>query len=92
MMCKKCVLVENSDIYLNKDGVCNICVNYRRDKSKSLLEFDFIRILDKYKSKNKNKYDCILMCSGGKDSISSLYLIKKRYHLHPLVFTFDHGF
>ena len=91
-MCKKCVLTESRpEIFLNEEGICNICIDYHRDEGKKvLLEFDFIKILDKYK--NKNKYDCILMCSGGKDSISSLYLIKKRYHLHPLVFTFDHGF
>ena len=32
------------------------------------------------------------MCSGGKDSTSSLYYVKKRYNLNPLAFTFDHGF
>lgn len=32
------------------------------------------------------------MCSGGKDSTSSLYYMKKRYNLNPLAFTFDHGF
>ncbi len=32
------------------------------------------------------------MCSGGKDSTSALYYIKKRYRLKPLAFTFDHGF
>ncbi|PIP54525.1 MAG: hypothetical protein COX07_04835 [Bacteroidetes bacterium CG23_combo_of_CG06-09_8_20_14_all_32_9] len=81
------------DIFFNESGVCNICVNYENmkkfDNIKS-LETDFLKIINKYKG--KYKYDCLVMCSGGKDSTSSLYYIKKRYKLNPLAFTFDHGF
>ena len=38
------------------------------------------------------KYDCLVMCSGGKDSTAALYYMKRRYKLNPLAFTFDHGF
>jgi len=93
-LCNKCIMPEHKpDIFFNESGVCNICVNYENmkkfDNIKS-LETDFLKIINKYKG--KYKYDCLVMCSGGKDSTSSLYYIKKRYKLNPLAFTFDHGF
>ena len=93
--CKKCVLIEHKpDIYLNDEGICNICVAYNVDKAHQahpkILESELIKILDTFRG--KAKYDCLLMASGGKDSIASLYYISKRYHLNPLVFTFDNGF
>ena len=44
------------------------------------------------KYKNKNKYDCIVPFSGGKDSTWTLYYIVKHLNLNPLVVRFDHGF
>ncbi len=82
------------DVLLNEEGICNICVSYEEVKNLSEtnqpLETDFLKIINKYKG--KQKYDCMVMCSGGKDSTSSLYYMTKRYKLNPLAFTFDHGF
>ena len=94
-ICRRCVLPENQqDIFLNDQGICNICMEHESSKSKltnqKILETDFLKILDKYRG--KGKYDCLVMCSGGKDSTSALYFMKKRYKLNPLAFTFDHGF
>lgn len=94
-ICKRCVLPESKpDIYLNEDGICNICLAYEKEKknenNQKLLESDLLKILDKYKG--KKKYDCMVMCSGGKDSTSALYFMKKRYNLNILAFMFDHGF
>jgi NH3-dependent NAD+ synthetase len=95
MLCKKCVLPETKpDIWLNEDGVCNVCVEYDKTKNEcetnGNLETDFLKILNMYKS--HGEYDCLVMCSGGKDSTAALYYMKKRYKLNPLAFTFDHGF
>jgi hypothetical protein len=95
MICKKCVLPESKpDIVLNEEGICNICVEHAKTKDTGcdaqFLETDFIKMLKLYKS--KGEYDCLVMCSGGKDSTAALYYMKKRYKLNPLVFTFDHGF
>lgn len=69
--CKKCLLPDTKpDLLFNTYGVCNACTNYyNRDhidfaKRKSEL----ISILDKYKSKDNNNWDCIIPISGGKDS------------------------
>jgi len=96
MMCAKCVLPEyKPDICLNGQGICNICADFERAKNLKLnflpiLESELIKTLNKYR--NKGKYNCLVMCSGGKDSTSSLYYMKKRYRINPLAFTFDHGF
>lgn len=95
MFCHRCVLSEyKPDITLNKEGTCNICVDfYKANSSKKnvpLLESELVKLLGKYR--NKGEYDCLVMCSGGKDSTSALYYIRERYKMNPLVFTFDHGF
>ncbi|MDD5730484.1 MAG: 7-cyano-7-deazaguanine synthase [Candidatus Omnitrophica bacterium] len=95
MICKKCVLPEHKpDIWLNDEGVCNICLAFDKAKSgkpaNNLLETELVKLLNKARS--KEKYDCLLMCSGGKDSTLSLYYLKKKYRMNPLAFTFDHGF
>lgn len=95
MLCKKCVLPESKpDIWLNEEGICNICIEYEKikksDENNKILETDFIKMLNLYKS--NSEYGCLVMCSGGKDSTAALYYMKKRYRLNPLAFTFDHGF
>lgn len=95
MLCRKCVLPQSKpDIYLDEEGVCNICRDYEKSKEGSeknaYLETEFTKMLKMYKS--YGSYDCLVMCSGGKDSTAALYYMKKRYKLNPLAFTFDHGF
>ncbi|MDD5476210.1 MAG: 7-cyano-7-deazaguanine synthase [Syntrophales bacterium] len=95
MICARCVLPESPpDIRLDTEGICNVCREEEKEKaggdSRSLLETDFVRMLNQYRG--RNRYDCLVMCSGGKDSTYSLYLMKKKYAMTPLAFTFDHGF
>ncbi len=94
-ICKRCVLPESRpNIWLSEKGICNICEDFEKTKNSSenskFVETDFIKILNQ--NKGRGEYDCLVMCSGGKDSTSSLYYMKKRYKLNPLAFTFDHGF
>ncbi len=97
-ICVRCVLPHSPpDILLDADGVCNVCWKFEAERSappatgdRELLETDFLKILDKHRG--KQKYDCLTMLSGGKDSTAALYYIKERYKLNPLVFTFNHGF
>ena len=94
-ICSKCVLPESKpDIFLDEEGVCNICRDYEKTEENSeknvYLETEFTKMLKMYKS--YGSYDCLVMCSGGKDSTAALYYMKKRYKLKPLAFTFDHGF
>ncbi|PLX19299.1 MAG: hypothetical protein C0601_02280 [Candidatus Muiribacterium halophilum] len=96
MLCKRCVMPESKpDIYLNEQGLCNICSafesqNNNRKDDTVFHETELVKILNKHRG--KHKYDCLVMISGGKDSTSSLYYIVKKYKLNPLAMTFDHGF
>lgn len=92
MLCSTCVLPEvKPHIFFDAEQVCNICREFeQRERVPLGLESDFIRILDK--KRGKHRYDCLVMCSGGKDSTAALYYVTKRYKLNPLVFTFNHGF
>ena len=94
-LCRRCVLPESKpDIFLNDDGICNICTEHAEAVAvydgRKPLETDFTKLLKKYRG--KYEYDCLVMCSGGKDSTSALYYMVTRYKLKPLAFTFDHGF
>ena len=91
-ICNTCVLPEiPPHIIFEEDGVCNICKEFQaQERTPLFLESDFIKILDKHRG--RNRYDCLVMCSGGKDSTAALYFMKERYKMNPLAFTFDHGF
>lgn len=94
-ICRKCVMPETPpEITLNTDGVCNLCLDYAKQAAaapaEKALETDFTKILAQHRG--RHEYDCLVMCSGGKDSTASLYYMKTRYKTKPLAFTFDHGF
>ncbi len=82
------------EIFLDADGVCNLCLEHAKRTAaapeEKPLETDFTKILAQHRG--KHEYDCLVMCSGGKDSTASLYYMKTRYKTKPLAFTFDHGF
>lgn len=92
-ICKKCVLPESGkSIFLDSNGICNICNQQKNEANKKInyLETDLFKLLKKNKS--KGDYDCMVMCSGGKDSTLALYYMVKKFKLKVLAFTFDHGF
>jgi N-acetyl sugar amidotransferase len=69
--CKRCVMPETKpDLFIDEEGVCNACRSYERRKNidwKARKE-ELLHILDRYRSKDGNNYDCIVPVSGGKDS------------------------
>ena len=87
--CTKCILPETYPfINFDKDGVCNYCNNY--EAQKFLGENKLHEFLEKYKSKN-NKPDCIVGLSGGRDSCYGLHLLKEKYGMNPIAYTYDWG-
>lgn len=92
-VCQRCVLPQSGHkISLDKTGVCNLCQRYDRhqDSTPQYLETDFVKLLKDHPG--KGQYDCLVMCSGGKDSTLALYYMVKKYKRRVLAFTFDHGF
>ena len=93
-ICRKCVMPESKPwVALDAEGVCDVCRRHEAAKAAAPdkgLESDFTSILAQHRG--KHEYDCLVMCSGGKDSTASLYYMKTRYKTKPLAFMFDHGF
>jgi glucosamine--fructose-6-phosphate aminotransferase (isomerizing) len=87
--CAKCVLPETMPfIAFDADGICNYCHSYtpwvRRPESE-LEEF-----LDRHRSRD-GRPDCLVAFSGGRDSSYGLHLLKTKYRMTPLTFSYDWG-
>ncbi len=69
--CRRCVMPETKpDLFIDGQGVCNACRSY---ESRKVVDWEarkkeLLQILDRYRSKNANTYDCLVPVSGGKDS------------------------
>lgn len=94
-LCKSCVRNINSKYIPSSNGECEYCQKFRKYEKNlkgrlKKIEGNFSS--DLAKIKGKGEYDCLVMVSGGKDSIMTLYKIKKETKLRPLAYTFDNGF
>jgi len=89
--CAKCVTPDTKpDLSLDENGVCDAC---RVAELKNKIDWDarkkeLGKILERYRSKDGSRYDCIIPVSGGKDSHYQTYVIKKIFGLNPLLVTF----
>lgn len=76
------------DLTFNEEGICNACSNFENrevvnwEKRKNELQV----ILDKYRSKDGEKWDCIIPVSGGKDSTFQV-LKMLEFGMNPLCIT-----
>ncbi len=91
--CVRCILPETfPGIRFNAEGLCQYCLNFsgkeRLAKRKRKLKGKFEQLLRSY----RGPYEGLMSWSGGKDSTYTLALLKERYGLHVLAFSFDHGF
>lgn len=69
--CTKCVMPETKpDLWFNEDGVCAACQFFeQRDEIDwTSRQKELEEVVEKYRSKDGSNYDCIIPCSGGKDS------------------------
>ena len=94
--CKRCLFPDTKpDIYFDEKGVCDACNSADRkhgyinsiDWVKREAEFEVL--LDRYRSKDPMKYDCIVPVSGGKDSTYQTWCMKVKHRMNPLAVTFD---
>ncbi len=89
--CKNCLLPDTKpQLSLNETGICDAC-RFAKEKDKINWDErrkDLSKILEKFKSKDGSKYDCIIPVSGGKDSNYQTYVITKEFGLNPLLVSF----
>lgn len=92
--CKLCNLPENyPNIWFDEEGICCYCTQ-KYDKV-SYLGFDALKskidnILSNYN--DNRKYDCVVGCSGGRDSSYLLYYAKEVLKLRVLAVSLEHDF
>tara|TARA_B100001248_G_scaffold243397_1_gene211658 strand:- start:2157 stop:4091 length:1935 start_codon:yes stop_codon:yes gene_type:complete len=87
--CSKCILPETYPfIKFDEKNICNFCNEYEKQKFKGEEELN--KIFSKHRSNNE-KVDCIVGLSGGRDSCYGLHLIKKKYKMNPIAYTYDWG-
>lgn len=94
--CIQCGLTSNCpDILIDKNGICNICLEYASYKATADSYFksmeDLHDIFESAKHSQTNTYDCLMLLSGGKDSTYVLHQLVEM-KLKVLVFTLDNGF
>ena len=97
LVCKRCIMdsINDPDILINDDGVCNHCTTFDFEFNKLPKginrEKELESIIKKIKLKGiGRKYDCLLGVSGGVDSSYLAYLCSI-YGLRPLIIHFDNG-
>ncbi|MGX1786692.1 hypothetical protein ACWIGM_08145 [Bosea sp. NPDC055332] len=87
--CSKCLLPETMPfIAYDGDGVCNYCHAYKPWAKRP--EHELEDMLDRLRSKDGSP-DCIMAFSGGRDSSYGLHLLKQKYGMTPLCFSYDWG-
>ena len=95
-LCSSCVRNINSEYIKSEWDVCQFCREFEKHKDNLIwnfkkIEWKFVDSITKNK-KSDGGYDCLVMVSWWKDSIMSLYKIKKETNLKCLAYTFDNGF
>ena len=93
--CTRCILPETfPGVRFDEEGVCQYCRRMpdaeRRAAQKARLRARFGELVRQIRT--RPGYHCLVSWSGGKDSTYTLWLLRERYGLHVLAFTFDNGF
>lgn len=87
--CTKCILPETMPfIHFDNEGVCNYCHSYTPRNIPKPKE-ELFELVEPYR--NKNKPDCIVPFSGGRDSCYGLHLIVNELKMKPITYTYDWG-
>jgi len=69
--CTRCVMPETKpDLYFDEEGVCCACRYFEQREAVDWKARgkELEGILDRFRSRDGSNYDCIIPCSGGKDS------------------------
>lgn len=91
--CSKCMLQEDTSrgLIINDEGLCPLCRSFRPiERDWTALQKIFENQVNTLRT--GEKYEAVLMMSGGKDSAYLAYLLKKKMKLKILGLTIDNGF
>ncbi len=94
--CSRCVYpsIGAAPMEFDEHGVCMGCRMSQMKKSIPPQEWDkrrqaLVEILEKNRSKDGSRHDCVIAVSGGKDSYFQTHVIKNLLGFNPLLVTYD---
>jgi len=91
--CTRCLYSENHPlgIAFNNEGICSGCIIHKEkfEINWVLKEKELNILLNNYKNKSNNNWDCIIPISGGRDSYFIVDLLKNKYKMNPLLVTYN---
>lgn len=91
--CKRCLYPENHplNIVFDEDGICSGCrIHEEKDSLDWKLRAEKLKkILEKYRNRSGNNYDCIIPVSGARDSYFIVHTVKNIYGMNPLLVTYN---
>ena len=93
--CDRCVLNEEFyGINFDNKGICNYCRHFEQYSDKLKDKQNLAKLFKKRieRIKGQYDYDCLLGISGGKDSSYVLYMLKNKYKLNVLTYTFHNNY
>ncbi|MGE3728721.1 MAG: hypothetical protein AB7I41_24435 [Candidatus Sericytochromatia bacterium] len=76
-------------IELNPEGLCEYCARYLQNYDSNWLEQELVGFFAALKASSK---PLLLALSGGKDSLSCLFLLREILGVSAQAFTYDNGF
>jgi tRNA(Ile)-lysidine synthase TilS/MesJ len=83
----------NEGMGFDEMGICKAC---RSSEQKMHINWEerqakLKEVLQEFKSRAGDNYDCIVPISGGKDSMFQLHVVTRVHGLKPLAVTFSHN-
>lgn len=96
LQCRRCLYRSNHPLglILDTEGVCSGC---KIHEEKDFLDWDLRfqklkRLVNSYKLKNSNSYDCIVPVTGGQDTFFIVHTVIHQLGLNPLLVNFNRNF
>lgn len=90
--CKKCIMPDSRpEQVFDDEGVCDACRTADRKHHEidwATRRKEFEGILNRYRNKNGDWWDCVIPVSGGKDSCFQAYTMKYEFGMNPLCVNF----
>lgn len=85
--CNSCLIPSTRpEQVFGDDGICDACKSIKKklDINWDQRKKEFETILEKYRTNDPSKYDCIIPVSGGKDSCYQAITMRDKYGMNPL--------
>ena len=96
LRCRRCLYTTAHALGLTLDteGICSGCrIHEEKDKLDWAARWCILESLVRpYRSSNAKTYDCIVPVTGANDSYFTVYLVKERLGLNPLLVTYNKYF